>query len=530
MKRRFSKAAGLRTVRFFEELLVHTKGAYARQPFILSPFQKDDIVLPLFGSQMYDPELELWVRQYTLAWLEVARKNGKSELLAGCALYLTGGDDEEGAEVYGAARDKDQAAIVFNVAARMLELSGLGGPPRSGKPFSIYPTNKRIVYGKTGSFYRVIAADALGNLGQDPHAILFDEVIAQPNAELWDALKTGFGSRRQPIMIAATTAGDAQSDFARQEHEFSERVLKDPTLDPRRFVYMRNLPEDADWQDESLWELPNPALDDFLRRQVLRDELQSALGNPREERRFRMFRLNQWQSGSTVGWAGASHWRDEGNNGMVVESKLKGKPCWLGVVAKTYEASIALLFRSPDGKDGVWARWMHFIPEELIEDLERRTSGAAAQWRKKGGSLVVTDGGETDLDAILKAIESALDAYDVREIAAGSNNLLGISQPLVAKRGVEVFSIGPNTGGASVGDWERMLSRGEFNHGGDPYVAWQVAHAQVKTGASDVVRFDVAAASEPQSAVVAAEHALRRLLIAPPPRKSAYANRGLMTA
>ena len=112
----FSPERADRAQRFFEGILKHTKGRFARQPFTLTDWQRDDIVRPLFGTVRYDEQLDDWVRAYRLAWIEVARKNGKSELLAGVGLLLLCADDEEGAEVYSAARDRDQARKVFDVA------------------------------------------------------------------------------------------------------------------------------------------------------------------------------------------------------------------------------------------------------------------------------------------------------------------------------------------------------------------------------------------------------------------------------
>lgn len=512
-------------VEFIERLLVHTKGIYARQPFVLSPFQRELIVKPLLGTMMRDPDTGEHTRLYNLAWLEMARKNGKSELMAALALLLCGGDDEEGAEVYGVAKDTDQASLVFNVARRMVELS-----PVLSRAFTIYPSNRRIVYAKNASFYRVVAADALGNLGQDPHGILFDEVIAQPNGELWDAMKTGFGSRRQPLMVAATTAGDDMADFARAEHDFSLRVAKDPSLDPRRFVFIRNLPVDADWTDEDRWGEANPALGDFLRPQVLRDELTSARNHPREERRFRMFRLNQWQAGGLQGWDGAEHWTEEGNAGIVPEDKIAGQPAWGGVMAASASdlAAVAWLFRNPEG-NGVWARWAYFIPEDRMRDLERRTSGAATAWAK-AGVLTVTEGNELDIPAIVGHVKDAAERYAVREIAYFSGNALGIAQPLVADRIAELVPIGASAPGSSLVDWERMLSRGEFNHGGNPVSAWQVAHLQVRDTAGGVPRIDIKASPENVYGIVAAELALRRLLVAKAPPRSAYEDHGLTMA
>lgn len=510
LKTRFNEAKADHVVSFFEKLLVHTKGSYARQPFLLSPFQRDEIIRPLFGTQMFDPELDEWVRLYNAAWLEMGRKNGKSEVLAGVALYMTGADDEEGAEVYGVAKDTDQATHVFRVARRMVELS-----PTLSRHFKIYPTNKRITYPKTDSFYRVIAADAMGNLGQNPHGILVDEVIAQPDGELWSALKTGFGTRRQPLMVGATTAGPATAEFARTEHDFSLRVAANPDLDPRRYVFIRNLPKDADWRDEKLWSQPNPALGSFLRPQVLRDELQVALNHPREERDFRMYRLNQWQPGGVDGWDAADCWPDQGNAGLVPEAKLKGKPAWGGMAAlsATDLCAIAWTFDNPEGS-GLWTLWRYFLPEDRLPDLRGRTGGDADAW-VKSGHLTLTDGDEIDIPRITAQIRADAAVFDVRQFSFVKSGAIGIMQPIIAERLFKddaVTAVSMGGGGASLVDWEAMLRRGEYNHGANPITAWSVAHVVVKqtTTGTQISQMN---SSENVYGVIAAELALRRYIV-----------------
>jgi len=527
VKTKFDARRATHAVSFFERLLVHTKGVYARQPFKLAAFQKQ-IVRPLFGRMMRDPESEEWVRLYNLAWLEMARKNGKSELMAGLALLLTGADDEEGAEVYGVAKDTDQASLVFNVARRMLELGELGGPPRSGLPFTIYPTNRRIVYPKLGSFYRVIAADALGNLGQDPHGIVFDEIIAQPNGELWDALKTGFGARRQPLMVAATTAGDDPSSFAYDEHLFSERVLGEPSLDPRRFVYIRTVPKDLDWRDERYWRKANPALGDFLRPQVLRDELTSAQNNPREERRFRQFRLNQWQSGGQVEAIPYDLWVQTG--GMVVPDKLKGKPAWGGLVASTVTdlTAISWIFKAPEGEADWWVLWQHFLPEVYLPALDERTNSKASIWAKEG-RLTITEGDVIDVGAHTGALLEGMKRYDVRELAYDPNGTIGIVQPIIEANACEVVPIYASTPGAALVDLERLVRAAKIHHGADPIATWQVGNLMAKESSGGVLKIDRKGSHDNVSGIAAAELALRRALLATEPRESAYETEGLMT-
>ena len=201
---------------------MHTKSRWARRPFDLTTWQRNDIIAPLFGDVEWSPVAKDYVRRHRVAWIELARKNGKSELLAGMALILLVADDEEGAEVYGAAVDRDQASIVWQVAERMVTLS-----PTLSRRLRIFRNPKRIADERTGSFYQVLAGDALGNLGLNPHGVVFDEVHAQKSADLWNALRTSMGTRTQPLMVAATTAGNDPASFAATEHEYSVAVAAD---------------------------------------------------------------------------------------------------------------------------------------------------------------------------------------------------------------------------------------------------------------------------------------------------------------
>ena len=516
MRSRFSADRADRACDFFEKLLVHTKDPWARQPFLLAPFQRDDIIRPLFGTETFDKDSRTWVRRYSLAWLEMARKNGKSELLAGIALLLTGADDEEGAEVYGVAKDTDQASLVFSVARRMVELS-----PVLSEHFKIYPTNRRIVYPKTDSFYRVIAADALGNLGQNPHGIVFDEVIAQPNGELWDALKTGFGTRRQPLMIAATTAGSDPASFAKLEHDFSARVAEDPSLAPRRFVFMRNMAPDADASDEESWKDPNPALGLFLRPQALRDEYESAKNNPREMRAFMQFRLNQWQNvPEDSALPIAEVWSN--GAGIVGEDKLKGRKAWGGLVAasSTDLSALCWVFDNPEpNRTGYWFLWRWAVPEESLPDLDRRTNGlASSEWAKQGGPLKVTPGGVLDTAALIDQVRRDCRTFDVQQLGYDPNGTIGVVSSLLEDRVVDAAPIYPTSPASALMDWDRLLrgAEGEHmqaNHGADPLATWQVFHGRAKEAATGVLKIDARASTENIFGIRAAEMGLRLALM-----------------
>ena len=490
MAQRFNEERAASTVNFFEKALVHTKGRWARKPFILTPWQADDIIRPLFGTERFDEQLGTWVRAYTLAWIELARKNGKSELAAGIALKLLCADGEEEAEVYGAAEDRDQAKIVYQVAKRMVELSPVLSRLESKGRLQVIDSQRRIVYKPTGSFYQVVAADGAGNLGSNPHGIIFDEVITQPNRELWDALKTGMGTRDQPMMVALTTAGNDPASMAAEEHLHSEAVAADPTLDPARFVYMRNTPTDSDWRDESTWAFSNPGLGDFLRIQILRDEAIEAERNPRKQNAFRQFRLNQWVRQVTR-WIDMGLW-DE-NAGMIVPEELVGLKCYGGLdMASTSDFAAWVLYfpgaiEEGGGKfrDAVLCRF--WLPEEAVKNRKDMRE-TLLSWARQG-FMEITPGEVIDHDALKRQIDADAQAFSIQAVGYDRWGSTEISQ-WMAKRGLNTTGVAQTTTAlnAPSKELERLLGLRQLAHGGHPVLRWMADNVEAITDANGNVK------------------------------------------
>jgi phage terminase large subunit-like protein len=400
---------GDRVVKFFATVLMHTKGRWARRPFVPAPWQEHDILRPLFSTVRWDADAERYVRRYRLAWLELGRKNGKSELLAGIALYLLIADDEEGAEVYGCACDRDQARKVFDVAARMVRLS---------RPLARQITTrehaKRLVFEESASYYEIVAADSGGNLGHNPHGIIFDEVITQRSGDLWTAMRTGMGSRDQPLMVAATTAGDNESSFAKAEHDEMSRIAEDPDRAPHVFVYMRNLDIDADPWDEANWHVPNPALGDFLSLTALRDEATEARNDPSRENGFRQFRLNQWTR-TAQRWMPMHSWDScAGELWLTPEwdrERLAGREAWAGfdLAAKSDLTAWCVLFPPEEQGGPVEMLWRFWLPELAVEKLDRVSEGKFGRWVREGW-ITSTEGAVVDYERVYADV--AADAAD----------------------------------------------------------------------------------------------------------------------
>ncbi|OXM63135.1 terminase [Amycolatopsis vastitatis] len=479
-------------VAFCHEICVHTKDRWARRPFILSPWQRDGIVRPLFGEVRWDPEAECYVRRYRIGWIELARKNGKSELLAFVALYMLCGDGVESAEIYGCARDTDQAKLVFKVAARMVALS-----PVLSRRLRVIEHSARIVDEKTNSVYAVVPSDALGNLGSNPSCVIFDEVLTQPNGDFWNAMRTGMGTRLEPLLLAATTAGDDPSSFAKAEHDECVKIADDPARAPHRFVYLRNLPEDADPWDEANWYHSNPALGDFLSLAALREEALEARNDPAKENAFRQYRLNQWVAQSTR-WMPMHLYQlcvgtvvDE--PGRLREQHAR-RPAWGGLDLASKLDLTAWCLIVPDGVDGhVSALWRFWLPEAGVTFLDEHTDGRISRW-VKAGWITATPGEVIDYDVIENDITADTGLLRVAEIDYDEWSGEPVRQRLEKRTGVPMYPVPQTYKAMTHGMTELMtLTRSRaWSHHGNPVAEYCFDSVEVRhpPGEPDLIRPD----------------------------------------
>ena len=286
----YDKAKADRAVKFIENLC-HTKGKWAGKRFWLLPWQ-EQLIRDIFGIVKPDG-----YRQFRTAFVEICKKVGKSELAAAVALYLLYADNEPSAEVYGAAADRQQASIVFDVAKQMVEMS-----PALLKRSKLMTATKRIVnYGNSG-YYQVLSAEVGGKHGFSVSGLVFDEIHTQPNRQLYDVLTKGSSDARQnPLHFIITTAGTDRHSIAYELHTKAVDILEGRRVDPTFYPVVYGLKDDEDWEDEANWYKVNPSLGYTVDIERLRDAYREAKQNPADEVTFKWLRLNMWVS-STVAW------------------------------------------------------------------------------------------------------------------------------------------------------------------------------------------------------------------------------------
>jgi phage terminase large subunit-like protein len=356
----FDVAQAERAVQFIS-LLKHTKGVWYGKPFELLPWQ-EKLIRDIFGTVK-----ENGYRQYNTAYVEVPKKNGKSELAAAVALYLTCGDGEWGAEVYGCAADRQQASIVFDVAVDMVDQS-----PALKKRIKPVLSRKRLVYMPTGSFYQVLSSEAYTKHGFNVHGVVFDELHAQPNRQLYDVMTKGSGdARKQPLFFLITTAGTDRNSICYEVHQKAVDILRGKKKDPTFYPVIYSIEDGEDWSDEKVWYRVNPSLGHTIDIEKVRAAYQSARENPAEENLFRQLRLNQWVKQS-VRWMPMETWEKCAH--PVDPEKLKGRVCFGGLdLSSTIDiTAFVLVFPPIPGDDKYYVLPYFWLPEETLDLRVRR--------------------------------------------------------------------------------------------------------------------------------------------------------------
>lgn len=464
---RFDKRTADAAVRFFEKLLRHSKGEWAGQPLALQPWQQT-IVRDVFGWKRPDG-----TRKYRRVYIELARKNGKSTFAAGLGLYLLYADGEDGAEVYSAAADRDQAAIVFDQAKAMVT-----GSPVLAQYAEVY--RRSIVVPETLSSYKVLSSDAPTKHGLNAHGIIFDELHAQPNRELWDVLTTSMGSRRQPLLIAITTAGYDRQSICWEQHEYAKRVLDGVVEDPEFYAFIAAADEDDDWTDPKVWEKANPNLGVSVKREYLEAEAARAQQVPAYQNTFRRLHLSQWTQ-QDERWLDLAAWDACAGtlDTFELRESLAGRPCYGGLdLASTTDLAALVLVWPMEDERFAWVPFF-WIPRENMIERSRRDRVPYDAWAR-GGFLTATPGNVIDHGVIIRDILALNEVYPIQEIAFDRWGSVQVSTTLDGEGLTMVqFGQGYQSMAHPTKEVLRLVLDEKIVHGGHPVLRWNADNLQV---------------------------------------------------
>ncbi|MDG3144587.1 terminase large subunit [Streptococcus suis] len=513
----YDKAKADRAVTFINNLS-HTKGKWAGKRFDLLPWQ-EQIVRDLFGIVKEDGN-----RQFLTAYIEIPKKNGKSELAAAIALYLLYADNEASAEVYGAACDRNQASIVFDVAKQMVQMSR----PLE-KRSKIMGATKRIVNYSNAGFYQVLSAETGTKHGLNVSGLVFDEIHAQPNRHLYDVLTKGSGdAREQPLFFIITTAGTDRNSICYELHTKALDILNGRKKDTSFYPVVYGLSDEDDWNDEANWLKANPSLGHTIGIDRVREAYQQALDNPAEENVFKQLRLNMWTS-SSVAWI-PEHVYAKGNDPIQYES-LKGRSCYAGLdLSSTSDITALVLVFPPRFEEENYIVLPFFwLPEDTLELRCRRDHVLYDVWERQG-YIKTTEGNVVHYGFIEKFIEDLSEIYHIKEIAYDRWNATQMVQNLEGM-GLTMVPFGQGYKDMSPPSKElyKLMMEGKIQHGGHPVLKWMGQNVVMRQDPAGNIKPDKEKSVEKIDGIVALIMGLDRCIRHQTDEGSVYDERGILS-
>ena len=452
------------------------------RPFSLYDWQREAI-MEFYSTLEVDDDTGEQYRRYQYLYEELPKKNGKSELAAPLGLYHLFGDGELNAEVYICAADKDNASIVYNAAVYMLQAATWTSAMLERGTLKLVESRREILYRRqrktpSGGMewqiigrLKVLSAEAYSKHGYKPSCVIFDELHAQPNRDLWDVMTFGAGSsRRQPVWIVLTTAGDDpdRNSIGWEIHEKAVgirdarqlKIVLDDGGDPRQVLSLKRVadedlpgameallakdldtwlpilygitafcgddPEDlaaVDIYDEALWYRCNPSLGKHLKIRTLRQEAAEAKKSEAAEKLFRWLRLNQWIAVKAVSWLSLTlydklQW---GPSKMAERAewlqRLRGLTCYGGVdlSSTTDLTAFVLFFPAQPGLDcAVWLPYIWRSSKDL-ESAEIRDNVPYRNW-ERAGFLKICPGDTIDYADVESTIAEAKRTFDLKMV------------------------------------------------------------------------------------------------------------------
>jgi phage terminase large subunit-like protein len=511
---RYVPELGERAVQFVERFCRHHKGEWAGRPLLLEEWQRR-IVRIIFGWVRADG-----TRRFRTAYVEVARKNGKSLLASGLGLYLLVADQEPGAEIYSFATKEEQARLLWLEAGKTVTKSEL--LKRHVKVLA-----DSITFDAAGGFFKPLGSDSDTQDGLNPHAGIADELHAHKTRGMWDVIQSGMGARREPLMVAITTAGVFRPEsIGWEKHDYAQKVLDGVFEDEAFFAFIAAPDEGDDHFGDVALQKANPNWGISVKPAWLRERAEEARALPSALNEYLRKHLNVWSQQSTA-WLSLEDWRACDPMPLPREDherSLEGLSCRAGLdlSSKLDLTALVLEFETERGRELLCRFW---LPEDRATDEEQRGRTHYAQWAREGW-LTLTPGNAIDYDYIKAELARLSKRYRILELAFDPWGAQKLVNDLVKE---EIASLEPGTerpvcvecgqGYKSLSeatkDFEVSVVTGKLKHNGHPVLRWCANNVVVVQDEAGNVKPNKAKATGKIDGIVAAIMARSRSIVAP---------------
>lgn len=487
-----------------------------------SHYRYIDSIVPIENRGMQCIQVDSPSHQYLVGRSFLPTHN--SELAAAIALLLTCGDGEERAEVYGCAADRQQASIVFDVAADMVRMC-----PALAKRVKILTVQKRIIYMPTNSFYQVLSSEAYSKHGFNVSGVVFDELHTQPDRKLFDVMTKGSGdARTQPLYFLITTAGTDTHSICYETHQKALDIIEGRKNDPTFYPVIYGAADSDDWTDPKVWKKANPSLGETIGMDKVVAACESAKQNPGEENAFRQLRLNQWVK-QAVRWMPMDKW--DACAYPVSEDDLEGRVCYGGLdLSSTTDITAFVLVFPPQEEDDPYIVLPYFwVPEETMALRVRKDHVPYDIWERKG-QLMTTEGNVVHYGFIEQFIGRLGERFNIREIAFDRWGAVQMVQNLEGM-GFTVVPFGQGFKDMSPPTKElmKLVLEKKIAHGGHPVLRWMVDNIFIRTDPAGNIKADKERSTEKIDGAIATIMALDRAIrCGNDSQESVYNSRGFL--
>lgn len=516
---KFSRKRAERALKFFPLFCCHIKGSLAGQPIVLEDWQAF-IIVNIFGW-FQKSRAGKWVRRFRYVYIEVARKNGKSTLLSGIALYMMVFDGEGGAEIYCAAVDKDQARIVWEASAAMIEKS-----LALSSVLKVTRSKYLVELVKNYSVFLPLSRDTKKMDGLNVHCGILDEVHAHPDRKVFDLVKDGMSSREQPLLAMITTAGTNKLGVCFEQRKHVANILSGDTKDKeseRYFGAIFDLDDEDEPYDEEAWKKANPCLGKAKLPDAM--DSQAALSKISAIARinFLIKDLNRWLDGG-IRWIDLEKWKACASN-KDFESKedLRNMPCWLGVdlSIKGDVTALVLVFQ---GLTQWYVKTELIYPKHSITDLSDEKKQLFKDF-VNSGHLTLVNSYMVETDVVEKRITELKCLYNIQEVCLDPWKSHQLTKKLNDK-GIEGLHVGQTVKNFSetMQTIDGYIDEKKIVHDDNPMMNWMMGNVEVSMDKNDNI-FPYKAENDRENKIdgpTAFFTAMFRAMVSEPEQKSVY--------
>lgn len=456
----FDEASGEFAVDFIETFCRQSKGKWAGEPLRLLDWQKD-FIMRLFGWKRADGR-----RRFRRAYLEVAKKNGKSTLYAAIALLLLLGDSEGAPEVYLLAVDREQAGLILDESKRMVSSS----PELSCRLDTL---KDRIIDPKGHGKIQSCSADVPSKDGVNAHGMLFDELHRQKTRNLWDIFEYAGASREQPLTLSITTAGEDESGVWHEQRDYSDKVNSGVIPDTTHLGVVYRALETDDLDDPETWKKANPSLGITIKPEDFAREWEEAKLIPTKRANFLRLRLNIITRADCK-FVDLSQW-DQCKECPKFES---GCDLHVGIDLSENQDLTAVIYVAGDEEDGVDVGCKFYLPEDNIVELEHKHQVPYRTWARMG-LITLTPGNVVDYAFVRRDVNALAGDHNISKVLIDPYNAVKLAIELKEQDGLPVETIrqgflslsGPTKA------LQRLILSGRIRHGGHPILRWHISNA-----------------------------------------------------